>query len=137
LETWFALQVTGAYHRAFHRGLGTTPIKPAHGRSEGATKVRGERATATVLLSLRVENNSKFVRGKKRVKDGIERYLRHQYAATLKPSGEYRLKIPYRTDEELDKTMADLLQHIAFEADLRNCFSESNAQLKGSQDRTW
>jgi putative transposase len=22
LETWFALQVTGAYHRTFHRGLG-------------------------------------------------------------------------------------------------------------------
>jgi hypothetical protein len=33
--------------------------------------------------------------------------------------------------------MEDLLQHIAFEADLRNCFSESNAQLEGSQDRTW
>jgi hypothetical protein len=74
---------------------------------------------------------------KKRVKDGIERYLRHQYAATLKASGEYRLEIPYRTDEGLDKTMEDLLQHIAFEADLRNCFSESNAQLEGSQDRIW
>jgi len=121
-----------------HRGVDIGPYnKPAHGRSERATKVQRERATATVLLSLRVENNSKFVRGKKRVKDGIERYLRLQYAATLRPSGEYRLKIPYRTDEELDKTMVDLLQHIAFEADLRNCFSESNAQLEGSQDRTW
>jgi hypothetical protein len=68
---------------------------------------------------------------------GHERYLRHQYVATLKPSGEYRFNIPYRTDEELDKTMEDLLQHIAFEADLCNCFSESNAQLEGSQDRTW
>jgi hypothetical protein len=67
----------------------------------------------------------------------LDSNLRHQYAATLRPSGEYRLKIPYRTDEELDKAMVDLLQHIAFEADLRNCFSESNAQLEGSQDRTW
>jgi hypothetical protein len=100
------------------------------GRSERATKVQGERATATVLLSLRVENNSKFVRGKKRVKDGIERYLRHQYAATLKPSGEYRLRIPYRTDEELDKTMEDLLQHIAFEADLRNVSPNPTPTLK-------
>jgi hypothetical protein len=33
--------------------------------------------------------------------------------------------------------MEDLLQHIAFEADLRNCFSESDAQLEGSDDRTW
>ncbi len=33
--------------------------------------------------------------------------------------------------------MEDLLQHIAFEADLRHCFSESDAQLEGSDDRTW
>jgi hypothetical protein len=77
------------------------------------------------------------VRGKKRVREDIERYLRHQYAATLSSSGDYRLKIPYRTDEELDKTMEDLLQHIAFEADLRNCFSESDARLEETEGRTW
>jgi hypothetical protein len=62
-----------------HRGVDIGPYnKPAYGRSERATRVQGDRATATVLLSLR-----------------------------------------------------------AFETDLRNCFSESNAQLEGSQDRTW
>ena len=68
---------------------------------------------------------------------GIEQYLRHQYAAKLRPSGQYQLKVPYRADAELDRTMEDLLQHIASEADLRNCFSESDAQLEGSNDRTW
>ncbi len=97
----------------------------------------GDSRTATVLLWLRIENNNKFVRGKKRVKEGIEQYLRHQYAAKLLPSGQYQLKIPYRTDEELDRTVEDLLQHIASEADLRNCFSESDAQLEGSDNRTW
>ena len=33
--------------------------------------------------------------------------------------------------------MEDLLQHIGFEADLRHCFSESDAQLEGADDRTW
>lgn len=46
-----------------------------------------------------------------------------------------QLQIPYRSDEELDKTVQDLLHHIAFEADLRNCFSESNATWEGSDHR--
>jgi DNA invertase Pin-like site-specific DNA recombinase len=123
-----------------HRSVDIGPYnKPAQVRPESAAKAQaqGDIGTATVLLALRVQNNSKFVRGKKRVKEGLERYLRHQYAAKICPSGEYRLKVPYRTDADLDKTMEDLLHHIAFEADLRNCFSESNAQLEGSEDRTW
>jgi DNA invertase Pin-like site-specific DNA recombinase len=121
-----------------HRRVDIGPYnKPAQTRSQSAEKIAGDLGTATVLLSLRVENNSKFVRGKKRVREDIERYLRHQYAATLSSSGDYRLKIPYRTDEELDKTMEDLLQHIAFEADLRNCFSESDARLEETEGRTW
>jgi DNA invertase Pin-like site-specific DNA recombinase len=123
-----------------HRSVDIGPYnKPAQVRPESAARhqAQGDIGTATVLLALRVQNNSKFVRGKKRVKEGLERYLRHQYAAKICPSGEYRLKVPYRTDADLDKTMEDLLHHIAFEADLRNCFSESNAQLEGSEDRTW
>ena len=77
------------------------------------------------------------MRGKKRVKESLERYLRQQYAATLRPSGQYQLRAPYCTDEEFDSTIEDLLQHIAFEADLRHCFSESDAQLEGSDDRVW
>ena len=77
------------------------------------------------------------MRGKKRVTEGLDRYLRQQYAAKLLPSGQYQLKVPYRSDEDLDRTMEDLLQRIAFEADLRHCFSESGAQLEGSDDRTW
>ena len=102
-----------------------------------ALKRAGQLKNAALLLSLRVENNSKFVRGKKRVREDIERHLRHQYGAIQGQSGEYRLKVPYRTDEELDQTMQDLLQHIAFEADLRNCFSESDATLEGSDPRNW
>lgn len=48
----------------------------------------------------------------------------------------YEPKVPRRSEEDLDRTIEDLLQQIAFEADLRNCFSESDAQLEGSE-RSW
>ena len=121
-----------------HRRVNIGPYnKPAQVRTKDATAAADRLKDAIVLLSLRVENNSKFVRGKKRVREDIARYLRHQYAAAQDQSGEYRLKIPYRSDEELDKTVQDLLQHIAFEADLRNCFSESDARMEGSEHRNW
>ncbi len=46
------------------------------------------------------------------------------------------MTIAYRTDAELDQLMEDLLREIAFEADLKNCFSESEARLEGT-DRSW
>lgn len=121
-----------------HRGVEIGPYtKPAQARREHPAEANGASRIATVLLSLRIENNSKFVRGKKRVKDNLDRYLRYQYAAELRPSGQYQLQVPYRTDDELDGTMEELLQYIDLEADLRHCFSESEAQLEGSDDRIW
>lgn len=59
-----------------------------------------------------------------------------EYGAKRRPAGEYDLKVPYRTDEDLDKTMEDLLREIDGKADLRNCFSESDARLEGTE-RYW
>ncbi len=58
---------------------------------------------ATILLSLRVENNSKFVRGKKRATENIEWYCLQEYSAKQRPTGEYELKVPYSDDKDLDK----------------------------------
>jgi len=74
--------------------------------------------TATVLLWLRVENNSKFVRGKKRAREDIERYHLQRYAAERRASGEYELKVPFRDDKDLDTTMDDLFRAIANEAEV-------------------
>jgi len=126
------------YRYLRHRGVEIGPYnKPAQARPEHASATDGASKTATVLLWLSIENNSQFVRGKKRVKETLVRYLQQRYSATLLPSGQYQLRVPYRTDEELDSTMEDLLQYIASEADLRHCFSESDAQLEGADDRTW
>jgi AcrR family transcriptional regulator len=91
---------------------------------------------ATILLSLRIENNSKFVRGKKRATEQIERYFFQKYNAKRQPDGEYELKVPYNSDEDLDQTMGELLGDIASQTDDRNCFSESNAHMHDA-DRHW
>jgi DNA invertase Pin-like site-specific DNA recombinase len=50
-----------------HRGVEIGPYeKTTHGSDDAKA--------ATILLSLRIENNSKFVRGKKRATEDIERY---------------------------------------------------------------
>ncbi len=59
-----------------------------------------------------------------------------QYDATRRPNGEYELKVPYDTDEELDEAVNDLLTDIACGADDRHCFSESHARMEGT-DRHW
>lgn len=91
---------------------------------------------ATVVLQLRVENNNKHLRGKKRAIEAIERYVLAPCHATRRASGEYELKIPYYTDPGLDKIMDDLLRQISEEAFLKKCFSESEARLEGT-DRRW
>jgi DNA invertase Pin-like site-specific DNA recombinase len=55
-----------------------------------------------VKMWLRVENNSKFVRGKGKVREEIERRILSRYGMENpdKERGEYLLSIPYTTDEE-------------------------------------
>ena len=40
--------------------------------------------------------------------------------------------MPYCSEAALDQIVSDLLKDIVREADMCNCFSESNAQLEGS-----
>ena len=72
-----------------HRGVEIGPYeKPNQARPSGQTEAGSGIKTATILLWLRVENISKFVRGKKRAKENIVRYLLKEYADTLRPSGQ-------------------------------------------------
>lgn len=122
------------------RGVEIGPYeKSAQQRSSPPTAEGGDDdppKVATIRLTLRVENNSKFVRGKKRARENIERYCLQEYEAERLPNGEYMLKVPYRSDDDLDKRMSELLSDIASEADDRHCFSESDARMEGT-DRQW
>jgi hypothetical protein len=124
-----------------HRGVELTPYKkppkePTPGDTAKQIEVSETAKIATIVLTIRVENNSKFVRGKKRARESIERFQLRLYHGKQRPSGDYELKVPYRTDEDLDATMEELFQEIAREADLRNCFTETYASMEGS-DRQW
>ena len=67
---------------------------PLRKRAPGSSDAKA----ATILLSLRIENNSNFVRGKKRATEDIERYCLGEYNAKRRPDGEYELKLPYSSD---------------------------------------
>lgn len=122
-----------------HRGVAIGPYeKPGRGRTGEivAKGVQTEPKVATIMVWLRIANNNKFVRGKKRALESIEHHCLAPYDAVLQPNGEYALKIPYAGDEDLDEAVSDLLSDIAREAEARNCFSESEARMDGT-DRNW
>ncbi len=88
---------------------------------------------AEIKLWLRVENNNKFVRGKKRATTNIENYLQLYNMKKPKSSrqdGDYLLYVPYTTVEELKDEVYDILQEIQWEADMRHCFTESDARCE-------
>ena len=93
-----------------------------------------------VTLYLRVENNSKFVRGKTKAREEIEQYVlsHYQMEKPEKNGWEYVLSIPYHTDEELDAIIyRDILQEAAFHADSRHCFIETDVVSLDDPDRSW
>lgn len=79
-------------------------------------------------LWLRVERNSKFVRGKKKAREEIERYVLSHYDMKKKgkDSWEYTLRIPYLNQEDLEKTVYDIYAEMQSCADARNCFIEAD-----------
>lgn len=118
--------------------LGAIVNPPAPGvpwRAEGETRAH----RMQVKLFLRVENNSKFVRGRKKATEEIERDVLEYYAMQTphKDRGEYLLTIPYDTDEELDKIIYDLLGEASSTADNRHCFIEADVQSLDDPDRWW
>ena len=88
------------------------------------------------MLTLRIQNNSKFVRGRKRTIEHIESFYLDEYDAKRRSNGDYELKVPYDNDEDLDETVNELLSDIACDAEDRHCFSESDARMEDI-DRHW
>ena len=121
-----------------HRGVEIGPYDKSARQSSNppATVSAGAPKVATILLMLRIENNSKFVRGKKRTIEHIESFYLKQFDAKRRPSGEYELTVPYDSDENLNDTVNELLNDIASDTDDRHCFSESDARMEGT-DRHW
>ena len=89
-------------------------------------------------LWLMVENNSKFVRGKTRVRQEIEDYLNSYYdlEKPCKDSWDYKLTIKYTTEENLDSEIEEIIYEMANIADMRNCFIEHSITSE-KLDKSW
>ena len=88
------------------------------------------------MLRLRIEHAYSRIRSQRRAFKNIERHVLSRYQATLLPSGEHRLHLSYRTQQDLDELMDDLLFEIAGEAQMSGCYSETEARMEGT-DRQW
>ena len=93
-----------------------------------------------VTLWLRVENNNKFVRAKKKVREEIEHFVLSRYGMEKeRPDGsEYTQTIRYETDEELDSIIYDeILNEANRLADDRHCFIEADVTSMDDPERSW
>jgi hypothetical protein len=91
-----------------------------------------------VNLWLRVENNNKFIRGKKKVRQEIEdRVLSRYQMKKDRPDGwEYEISIPYETDKDLDAAIYDdILYEANWIAESRYCFIEADVTAADDPDR--
>jgi DNA invertase Pin-like site-specific DNA recombinase len=81
-----------------------------------------------VKLYLRVERNSKFVRGIKKSKREIEDHVLYYYNyEKLDNEGcEYILTIRYNTEKELDNTIYDIYREMESTACFNNCWTEAD-----------
>lgn len=97
------------------------------------------RKTIVVELSLMVENNSKFVRRRKKVRENIEYWClsHYDYRKPFKEDeGFYELTITYETQEELERIIDDICREMFNMADDDFCFVEFSFKEKGA-DRYW
>ena len=84
-----------------------------------------EEKIAKICMCISVQNNNKFVRGKKKVCEYIDWYLNNFYEVEHDPkTNDYVIHITYETVESLEQEVDRILQEIANEADYRNCFIE-------------
>jgi DNA invertase Pin-like site-specific DNA recombinase len=114
-------EITGVSPMTLYRYLG---------RSENASSVKKAEKVAEIKLWLRVENNNKFVRGRKKSIASIEEYL--EFYDMKKPefsrqNGDYLIYIKYTSMDGLKDKVYEILSNIETEASLRNCFTESEA----------
>ena len=87
---------------------------------------------AIVVMRVRIEHKQHRVRVIKRAYGSILRHVLAAYGAVRLPTGEHQVTLEYQTDQELDNLVDDLLFEISAEAQMWNCYSETEAHLEGT-----
>lgn len=87
---------------------------------------------AIVVVRVRIEHEQGRARVIKRAHGSIVRHVLAAYGAVRLPTGEHQVTLEYQTDQELDNLVDDLLFEISAEAQMWNCYSETDAHLEGT-----
>jgi hypothetical protein len=87
---------------------------------------------AIVVLRVRIEHKQRRARVIKRAYGNILRHVLAAYGAVRLPTGEHQVTLEYQTDQELDNLVDDLLFEISAEAQMWNCYSDTQAHLEGT-----
>jgi DNA invertase Pin-like site-specific DNA recombinase len=91
-----------------------------------------------ILLRLVVENNSQWVRGKKKTYEDIEMFTLPYYDfEKTKNEHEYILTIEYENEVDLDRQIEDLHSEIWSHADSRNCFIDDTSISTLDKEKYW
>ncbi len=85
---------------------------------------------AIVVLRVRIEHEQRHARVIKRAYGNIARHVLAPYGAVRLPTGEHQVTLHYETDRQLDNRLDDLLFEISAEAQMWNCYSETEARLE-------
>lgn len=102
------------------------------------SRLKNKKKSIVLSLWLMVENNSKWVRGKKRAREDIEYYVLSDYniKRLSKDSWDYEITVEYETEKELEDIIYSIYSEMQSHADRRNCFIEADISDKKS-DRRW
>jgi DNA invertase Pin-like site-specific DNA recombinase len=119
----------------------TSPINVTNAKTLPLEASPAEKSELTknivkIRLSLDIENNNKYVRGKKRARESVELMVLSDYDMKKLNEWEYHLIIPYETEAALEKEIYEIISRANSVADSRNCFIEAYVSEVGG-DRSW
>lgn len=100
-------------------------------------KKEPQKKVMRVEVHLIVENNNKYVRGKKRSIEDIEDYVFYNYGMKKLDDCEYELSIPYENKKDLDEQVDDIIRGADRQADMRNCFIEIDISALDGSEKSW
>jgi len=134
----FAKQEKITLEAAINRLLDHVVIMPEPGETLNQAPQKPVQKTIKLNLWLRVERNSKFVRGKKKAREEIEHYVLAPLNAkkTEKDRWDYEITLSYDDDEDLERQIYALYGEMESTADLRNCFIEADI-WDPETERSW
>ena len=121
-------QLVGISRNTYYKYTGLEKKAPASPPASPVMRLR---------FDLHVDNNTKFVRGKTKVRRLVEQEVLCRYLAEKRHEGVYHLKIPYASEEELEATINEIFEEVRGIAYDASCGAECTMTSLDDPERTW